>query len=275
MAWELSISIVEFVDALSSNAVVVVRCSLASLSFAVVLFIIFLFSNLKCSRMLSIWAPLYVVFCWQQSWLLLSKLSWSNHSMATIGLFTMKIRVSFRFWWLFFVNGFYIAIRVKANVPGSIYSDLKRADVLHEDLYAGFNDIHYRWVAWDNWTYTKVFDGKVIYNIELAVDLSKHFCWRNSQRGYFEAEQYLPNLSWPGHGWLCCAQWSLSGQRAQQLCSIQVWCERHLEAEWQSYSSHLRVGASLWPTRIFAHNDEEICDSTDLSTASTTRRLSC
>jgi beta-mannosidase len=48
---------------------------------------------------------------------------------------------------------------VKARVPGSIYSDLRRDGLLKEDLYYENNDINYRWVSYDNWTFERTFEG--------------------------------------------------------------------------------------------------------------------
>ncbi len=45
-----------------------------------------------------------------------------------------------------------------AIVPGSIYTDLIAAGVLG-DPYFRFNDELYRWVAYDNWTYSRNFTG--------------------------------------------------------------------------------------------------------------------
>lgn len=50
-------------------------------------------------------------------------------------------------------------IRVPATVPGGIYSDLRKAGVLPEDILYRFNDVAYRWVGKDNWTYFTTFDG--------------------------------------------------------------------------------------------------------------------
>lgn len=55
---------------------------------------------------------------------------------------------------------FLTAIKVTANVPGSIYTDLIRNGILNQDPYFGKNDITYRWVANDNWTFVKTFHGK-------------------------------------------------------------------------------------------------------------------
>ena len=53
-----------------------------------------------------------------------------------------------------------IAIKITANVPGNIYTDLYKGGVLKDDPYNGKNDINYRWVSYDNWTYEKTFNGK-------------------------------------------------------------------------------------------------------------------
>ncbi|XP_054162255.1 beta-mannosidase-like [Oppia nitens] len=50
-----------------------------------------------------------------------------------------------------------IAIKVKAKVPGSIHSDLRREGVLKQDIYVQYNDIDYQWVSLDNWTFVKTF----------------------------------------------------------------------------------------------------------------------
>lgn len=51
-------------------------------------------------------------------------------------------------------------VRVEARVPGSIYSDLRRAGILG-NIYADKNDVDYRWVAYDNWTYEHSFEGNL------------------------------------------------------------------------------------------------------------------
>ncbi|XP_054169104.1 beta-mannosidase-like [Oppia nitens] len=50
------------------------------------------------------------------------------------------------------------SLRVVAKVPGSVYTDLMRNNVLKEDPYYGTNDFNYKWVAFDNWTYDKTFN---------------------------------------------------------------------------------------------------------------------
>jgi beta-mannosidase len=46
-----------------------------------------------------------------------------------------------------------------AQVPGGIFSDLKKANILKEDFFFRYNDVQYRWVSWDNWTYHTTFKG--------------------------------------------------------------------------------------------------------------------
>ncbi|XP_054161783.1 beta-mannosidase-like [Oppia nitens] len=50
-----------------------------------------------------------------------------------------------------------IAIKLKAKVPGSIHSDLRREGILKQDIYVQYNDIDYQWVSLDNWTFVKTF----------------------------------------------------------------------------------------------------------------------
>jgi hypothetical protein len=44
-------------------------------------------------------------------------------------------------------------------VPGGIYSDLRAAGILPEEIYYRFNDHAYRWVGDDSWTFTREFTG--------------------------------------------------------------------------------------------------------------------
>ncbi len=44
------------------------------------------------------------------------------------------------------------SIAVPAAVPGDIYGDLMRAEIIGEPFYR-FNDLNYRWIAYENWTY--------------------------------------------------------------------------------------------------------------------------
>lgn len=61
---------------------------------------------------------------------------------------------------MFFIKKMFVGINVAATVPGGIYTDLQNAGVLTEDIFYRFNDVEYRWVARDNWTYLTTFDGK-------------------------------------------------------------------------------------------------------------------
>lgn len=56
-----------------------------------------------------------------------------------------------------FVSNSNNSIVVPAQVPGGIYSDLRRNNVLKQDILFGKNDIAYRWVGNENWTYTTTF----------------------------------------------------------------------------------------------------------------------
>ena len=65
---------------------------------------------------------------------------------------------------LFHFQSFSTAIKVSAKVPGSIYTDLINNKVIGNPYYR-FNDLLYRWVANDNWTYVKTFSGLKINQI--------------------------------------------------------------------------------------------------------------
>lgn len=52
-----------------------------------------------------------------------------------------------------------LALSGDAQVPGGIFADLKKANILKEDFFFRENDVMYRWVSWDNWTYHATFKG--------------------------------------------------------------------------------------------------------------------
>ncbi|TRY71911.1 hypothetical protein TCAL_00176 [Tigriopus californicus] len=49
------------------------------------------------------------------------------------------------------------SISIPAQVPGGIYSDLERAQVLNSSVYFRFNDVKFRWVGQESWVYKKEF----------------------------------------------------------------------------------------------------------------------
>merc|ERR1719239_564045 len=55
------------------------------------------------------------------------------------------------------VSSSHANISVPATVPGGVYSDLRQAGVLNQELYYRFNDVEYRWVGDEDWTYTGQF----------------------------------------------------------------------------------------------------------------------
>lgn len=64
------------------------------------------------------------------------------------------------------------SISVGGRVPGGVYSDLLAANVLNEgDLYYRYNDMNYRWVSKENWTYSTVIyvDGAVLNHTRVAL----------------------------------------------------------------------------------------------------------
>ncbi|XP_071805929.1 beta-mannosidase-like isoform X2 [Asterias amurensis] len=46
------------------------------------------------------------------------------------------------------------SISIPATVPGGVYTALQTAGIIN-DPYTEYNDVLYRWVAYDNWTYTR------------------------------------------------------------------------------------------------------------------------
>ena len=47
---------------------------------------------------------------------------------------------------------------LKAPVPGYVHTALLKAGYIDDPLYR-YNDELYRWIDYDNWTYSKSFDG--------------------------------------------------------------------------------------------------------------------
>ncbi|XP_045108284.1 beta-mannosidase-like isoform X2 [Portunus trituberculatus] len=61
---------------------------------------------------------------------------------------------------------------VGGQVPGGVYSDLLAANVLSAgDLYYRYNDLNYRWVSKENWTYSSVLnvDADVLSHARVAL----------------------------------------------------------------------------------------------------------
>ncbi|XP_075222154.1 beta-mannosidase-like [Lycorma delicatula] len=49
------------------------------------------------------------------------------------------------------------SINISANIPGGIYTDLSRERILQKDIFYKDNDIKYRWVANESWSYSTTF----------------------------------------------------------------------------------------------------------------------
>lgn len=60
---------------------------------------------------------------------------------------------------LFFI---FLAITVKATVPGTIHTDLLRNNIINDPYYRN-NDILYKWIGQDKWTFTKKFSGNIYF----------------------------------------------------------------------------------------------------------------
>jgi len=48
------------------------------------------------------------------------------------------------------------------RVPGGVFTDLLSNSVLNEDPLRRYNDIAYRWVSEDDWTYSVTFKGEEV-----------------------------------------------------------------------------------------------------------------
>ena len=54
------------------------------------------------------------------------------------------------------------SISVHGNVPGNVHTALYENGTIM-DPYFRFNDVKYRWIAYDNWTYTRSLEGLNIF----------------------------------------------------------------------------------------------------------------
>ena len=54
------------------------------------------------------------------------------------------------------------SISVHGNVPGNVHTALYKNGTI-KDPYFRFNDVKYRWIAYDNWTYTRSLEGVIIF----------------------------------------------------------------------------------------------------------------
>lgn len=58
-----------------------------------------------------------------------------------------------------------LGIQVSGTVPGSIYTDLDKADKFTGGpLLFRFNDLEYRWVSYENWDYSLTFSGLMFHS---------------------------------------------------------------------------------------------------------------
>ena len=58
------------------------------------------------------------------------------------------------------------SISVSGNVPGNVHTALYKNGTLR-DPYFRFNDVEYRWIAYDNWTYTRSLEGLDVFLFHL------------------------------------------------------------------------------------------------------------
>lgn len=53
---------------------------------------------------------------------------------------------------------------VPGEVPGNVHTALHRNGLI-KDPYFRFNDVKYRWIAYDNWTYTRSLEGLLFFQV--------------------------------------------------------------------------------------------------------------
>ena len=58
------------------------------------------------------------------------------------------------------------------NVPGNVHTALYKNGTI-KDPYFRFNDVKYRWIAYDNWTYTRSLEGEKIYISVVVICLTR------------------------------------------------------------------------------------------------------
>jgi len=84
--------------------------------------------------------------------------------------YQLELSSSNGFQWRAFLSN--RSIEVEGRVPGSIYTDLYNGGVLaHGPLFYRLNDLNYRWVSFENWTYSLEFDVESSVSDYSVVDL--------------------------------------------------------------------------------------------------------
>lgn len=61
----------------------------------------------------------------------------------------------------------FLGINGTARVPGGVFADLLANSVLKDDPLRRYNDVEYRWVSEDDWTYSVRFDGDYASDISI------------------------------------------------------------------------------------------------------------
>lgn len=60
------------------------------------------------------------------------------------------------------------SISVHGNVPGNVHTALYKNGTIRNP-YFRFNDVKYRWIAYDNWTYTRSLEGLDMFLFHLLL----------------------------------------------------------------------------------------------------------
>lgn len=77
------------------------------------------------------------------------------------------------------------AFEVPAEVPGGIFTDLRHGSILNESIYYRFNDVKYRWVSKESWTYFVTFISMYFGFIIFFYDLWIHLFMEWSTNHFF------------------------------------------------------------------------------------------
>lgn len=116
--------------------------------------------------------------------------------MAINGKPPYPTRVSLSFFFFFFFLFLYIfdvtnddvddgsrvlhrcaGIEADGTVPGSIYTDLEKADIFTGGpLLFRFNDLDYRWVSYEDWDYSLTFQGSIYNHPSTLIALHLRLC---------------------------------------------------------------------------------------------------
>ena len=99
---------------------------------------------------------------------------------------SMSIKINLAGTWI--VQNANKSFSVPGEVPGNVHTALYRNGLI-KDPYFRFNDVKYRWIAYDNWTYTRSLEGlNILFVVLLFQDMS--FVLFHEEELYFLLPEY-------------------------------------------------------------------------------------